>query len=98
MMYEDPSRNTLTQTRRENVLQALLRHPRAWIPGPDLAAAHVGGSEALRRLRELRAQGWRIEGRRMVNRDAWEYRILTGRTPAAPAAPTPGLENLELPL
>jgi len=32
-----------------------------WVPGEDMCTARCGGSEGLRRLRELRDDGWFIE-------------------------------------
>jgi hypothetical protein len=55
-----------------------------WIPGYELTAPDVGGSEGLRRLRELRADGLPIEGRKKAKSTAWEYRLLEvapSRTP-----------------
>lgn len=46
-----------------------------WHSGPEICDPNVGGSEGLRRLRELRAQGWDIEKRRIPNSDAFEYRV-----------------------
>lgn len=46
-----------------------------WHTGPDITAPETGGSEGLRRLRELRADGAVIEKRRKTE-GVWEYRML----------------------
>lgn len=66
---EDP------ETRRGLVLDRLLRAQGDWVYGPELANPSVGGSEGLRRLRELRAQGHPIEARKREGRQGWEYRL-----------------------
>lgn len=58
-----------TATRKELVLRALrassgMRDSMGWVPGHYLTSPLIGGSEGLRRLRELRADGYRIEMRR----------------------------------
>lgn len=62
-------------TRQQEVLERL--EAGGWIDGPDLANAEVGGSEGLKRLRELRAEGRPIERRRHPDprRDIWQYRL-----------------------
>jgi hypothetical protein len=49
-----------------------------WVDGPDLSNEKCGGTEGMRRLRELRAEGWPIEDRHHPdpNRDIWQYRLL----------------------
>ncbi len=47
---------------------------RRWIKGYDLQK--VGGSEALRRVRELRADGAEIKMRRIPGSTAFEYRMI----------------------
>lgn len=49
---------------------------RRWIPGYVLTQPDVGGSEGLRRLRELRGQGYEIKRRKMVDSNAYEYRLV----------------------
>ena len=63
-------------TRAERVL--LLLKGGEWVPGWKLCDPAAGGSEGLRRLRELRAAGWLIEMRKREGRASREYR-LTGR-------------------
>lgn len=62
-------------TRQQRVL-AYLRGAGDWVYGPELANASIGGSEGLRRLRELREQGWIIEERRRPGRQGWEYKLI----------------------
>lgn len=64
-------------TARERVYNAL--KSRHWTPGFELTKPEVGGSEGLRRLRELRAQGFDIKRRKITGSNAFEYR-LAGRT------------------
>lgn len=65
-------------TRGERVLRVLQSHRGQWVDGPDLANAAVGGSEGLKRLRELRAAGWMIEKRKHPDprRTIWQYRLV----------------------
>lgn len=46
-----------------------------WVPGWALASAKVGGSEGLRRLRELREEGHPIEMRFRPGSHVAEYRL-----------------------
>lgn len=61
-------------TARQRVYNAL--KSRRWTPGYELTTPEVGGSEGLRRLRELRAEGFEIKTRRMENSNAFEYRLV----------------------
>jgi hypothetical protein len=62
--------------RREKVLAYLLQKHGQWVSGYELTHPLVGGSEGLRRLREIRASGvTHIEMRKRVYGDAYEYRI-----------------------
>lgn len=69
-------------SRKEQVRARLLEDPGAWVDGPELANERVGGSEGLKRLRELRsdlpAEGLTIESRKHpdADRDVWQYRIV----------------------
>ena len=78
--YDDePDRLISTETRRANVLAFLMAHVNHWVPGPEIADPAVGGSEGLRRVRELREArfgGHTIEVRRMSGSDAYEYRLV----------------------
>jgi hypothetical protein len=70
-------------TRKEQVLHRLAGGD--WVDGPELANEQVGGSEGLRRLRELRTEGAVIEERKHPDsgRDIFQYRLV------APAPPAP---------
>lgn len=46
-----------------------------WVPGWTLSRPEVGGTEGLRRLRELRKDGVDIEMRRIDGSMAFEYRL-----------------------
>ena len=48
-------------TRRWQVLEYLLSRQGRWVPSYEMCTVSVGGSEGLRRLRELRTTGWPIE-------------------------------------
>lgn len=69
--------NISSLTRREQVLQRLKDAAGAWVDGPDLANEKVGGSEGLKRLRELRMEGHEIEMRKHpdMHRNIWQYRL-----------------------
>lgn len=64
-------------TRKELVLRYLQGHP-DWVDGPDLANERVGGSEGLKRVRELRAEGHRIITRPHPDRsrDVFQYKLI----------------------
>lgn len=68
--------NLGNRTRKGQVLAHLIANRNVWIDGPDLSNEEVGGSEGLRRLRELIEEGRPIESRRHPNpnRDIWQYR------------------------
>jgi hypothetical protein len=66
-------------TRREQVLKYLQDHAGQWVDGPDLATEAVGGSEGLRRLRELREEGQHDIRRRMHpdrSRGTFQYKLV----------------------
>ena len=65
-------------TRRELVLQLLQRHTNEWVDGTRIASAEVGGSEGLKRLRELRQAGYDIRMRKHPDprRDIFQYRLV----------------------
>lgn len=71
--------NLSPQTRKAQVLRYLEQHADQWVDGPDLANAQVGGSEGLKRVRELRADGHRIITRPHPNRsrDVFQYRLVS---------------------
>jgi hypothetical protein len=65
------------ETRAQQVLRRLREADGEWVDGSELATAEVGGSEGLKRLRELRAAGEPIEERRHPDprRAVWQYRL-----------------------
>lgn len=68
-------------TRRREVLDALLwpRDGDGWVDGTELATSRCGGSEGLRRVRELQRQGWPVERRPDPDSaTSWQYRIAAG--------------------
>lgn len=84
MRWGGPVANLSELTRKEQVLAHLFEHRNQWVDGPDLATEAVGGSEGLRRLRELRLSGDHdIRERRHPDpdRDIWQYMLVV-------AAPT----------
>lgn len=64
-------------TRKDLVLRFLERADR-WVDGPELANEKVGGSEGLKRVRELRAEGHRIITRPHPDRsrDVFQYKLI----------------------
>jgi hypothetical protein len=62
-----------TLTRCDLVLRVLLDGQ--WHATTELLGPKVGGSEGMRRLRELRERGWAIQKRRREGSAQWEYRI-----------------------
>lgn len=70
--------NKNKMTRKDAVLELLMQNINVWIDGPRIASPEVGGSEGLKRLRELRDEGHKIENRRHPdkNRDVWQYRLV----------------------
>ena len=65
-------------TRKERVLKTLEANAPDWVPGWMLTDPSVGGSEGLRRVRELRSDGHVIEVRKRKGSQVREYRILIG--------------------
>lgn len=85
--------NLSDTTRKGQILRFLQERPDEWVDGNLLATEAVGGSEGLRRLRDLRSDGYLIQQRRHPdpNRDIWQYRLLTKSpeiTPLRGNAPT----------
>jgi hypothetical protein len=65
-------------TRRDQVLIRLREAEGAWVDGTELANEVVGGSEGLKRLRELRKPehgNWNITMRQKPGSDQFQYRI-----------------------
>lgn len=65
-------------TRREQVLARLKAADGGWVDGSELATEEIGGSEGLRRLRELADEGHNIRKRRHpdAQRDIWQYKLV----------------------
>ena len=65
-------------TRKEQVLTYLEARKGTWVDGPEIATEEVGGSEGLKRLRELRAEGHVIFNRKHPDpgRDVWQYQLV----------------------
>ena len=65
-------------TRKALVLDYLTTRRNAWVNGYDLQTPEVGGSEATRRLRELRDEGFNIVKRRHPGegRDSYQYMLV----------------------
>jgi hypothetical protein len=88
--------NLSSLSRKEQVHHHLRERFDQWVDGTELATAEVGGSEGLKRLRELR-QELRAIGRYDIvirahpdaDRDIYQYRLTERYAPAAPAAPEP---------
>lgn len=64
-------------TRWYKVLALLQERAGQWVSGTEIATPEVGGSEGLRRLRQLRKDyGWPIERRPdPASATAWQYRL-----------------------
>lgn len=85
--------NRTGKTRKQAVLDALRAAKRdgdGWVDGPALANPAVGGSEGLKRLRELRQDGYDIKVRRHpdAGRAVFQYR-LTSETLRVPEVDIP---------
>lgn len=63
-----------SHARRAEVLARLRRG--GWVNGTELATEECGGSEGLRRLRELRKGGHVIVKRKVPGSNTWEYRLV----------------------
>lgn len=59
---------------RDRILHFLRLHPGEWVAGEMLTSPEVGGSEATRRIRELRAEGHDIAMRARFGGRS-EYRL-----------------------
>jgi hypothetical protein len=64
-------------TRKAEVLSALQHASPDWVTAESLHTSEVGGSEGLRRLRELRSEGWDIEVKYVGSGTATLYRIVS---------------------
>lgn len=65
-------------TRKELVLRLLRENEGQWVDGTRIASAEVGGSEGLKRLRELRQDGYDIRMRKHPDprRDIFQYKLM----------------------
>jgi len=64
--------------RKLEVLRALQHANGEWVGGPALANVACGGSEGLRRLRELREMGYVIEKKKVhPKHNYFSYRLMT---------------------
>jgi hypothetical protein len=61
-------------TRKERVY-SYLKSQRKYVPGYELTKPEIGGTEGLRRLRELRAEGIDIISRKNPETGSYEYKI-----------------------
>lgn len=68
-----PGKALTRKQRVFNVLKSL-----KWIPGYELTTVEVGGTEGLRRVRELRAEGYNIKVRR-TDEGTFEYRMVSSK-------------------
>lgn len=70
--------NLSTKTRKELVLDRLRAANGEWVSTAELSSKEVGGSEGIRRLRELRADGHNIERRPSPDKatSQWQYRLV----------------------
>jgi len=64
--------------RKREVLARLMAADGKWVGGPELANRRCGGSEGLRRLRELRVLGYAIEKKQLEGHNYFSYRLTSG--------------------
>ena len=64
--------------RKREVLARLMAADGKWVGGPELANRRCGGSEGLRRLRELRELGYAIEKKQLEGHNYFSYRLTSG--------------------
>jgi hypothetical protein len=68
-------------TRKALVLACLTGAGGDWVDGVIIATPEIGGSEGIRRLRELRDDGWNIETRpHPQSETAWQYRLVQAQS------------------
>lgn len=63
-------------SRKAQVRAFLIDHLGEWVDGVELANEQVGGSEGLKRLRELRDEGYLIQKRQKPGSDQYQYRLV----------------------
>ena len=61
--------------RKAQVLKALQNANGQWVGGPALCNQAVGGSEGLRRLRELRELGYVIHKKKLPKQNYYSYKL-----------------------
>jgi hypothetical protein len=64
-----------TQLSRKDRVFSYLKKNRRYVAGFEIASPEVGGTEGLRRLRELRAEGNNIISRRNPTTGNFEYKL-----------------------
>ena len=85
--------NLSDKTRKDQVEVYLREHKNEWVDGPELANERVGGSEGLKRLRELRAElapsGISIIMRKhpSPDRDIFQYQLVMPPPPERVVSP-----------
>lgn len=62
----------MSMNRKQSVLEFFKKNPGKWINNTQIVRDDVGGSEGMRRLRELQADGHDIRMRRL-NKDTFQY-------------------------
>lgn len=68
--------NSVTKSSAKSKVKAYLEEHPGWVPGYELTTREVGGSEGLKRLRELRDEGLPIIKKKMKNSNAYAYRLV----------------------
>ena len=64
--------------RKKEVYQALVNAKGEYVGGPALSNVACGGSEGLRRLRQLRSEGYIIEKKKIdPKHNYYSYRLVT---------------------
>ena len=64
--------------RKREVYQALVNAKGEYVGGPALSNVACGGSEGLRRLRQLRSEGYTIEKKKIdPKHNYYSYRLVT---------------------
>lgn len=76
-LYIGPPRIRLSD--RQAAVYAILRDG-LWHATSEFLGPKVGGSEGMRRLRELKMKGFRIERRKIKGSSQWEYRLDAGES------------------
>lgn len=71
--------NLSDRTRKEQVLAYLTERMGEWVDGPEISNEVIGGSEGLKRFRELRQEGYMVQTRKHPDpgRDIFQYRLVS---------------------